>query len=65
MVVMSSNWSHDGRPRKAVPTASTRATGWSTPGACSAADTITAVEPSTGASQSYSRNGVVTMREAK
>jgi hypothetical protein len=65
MVVMSSNWSHDGRPRSAVPTASTRATGCPTPAACSAADTTTAVEPSTGASQSYKRNGVVTMRDAK
>ena len=28
-------------------------------------DTTTAVEPSTGASQSNSRNGVVIMREAR
>ena len=64
IVVESSNWSHDGRPRSAVPTASNRATGWSTLAACSTADTITAVEPSTGASQSKRRNGVVIIRDA-
>ena len=65
MVVMSSYWSQEGRPRRAVPTASTRATGWSTFAACSAADTMTAVDPSTGASQSNSRNGLVIMRDWK
>ncbi len=65
IVVMSSHWSHDGRPCSAVPTASIRATEWSTEPACSATDTTTAVDPSTGTSQSNRQNGVVIMRAAK
>ena len=45
--------------------ASTRATGWSTLRACAAAETTTAVEPSTGASQSNRRKGVLIIRDAK
>src|SRR3954467_14446983 len=65
IVVKSCHCSQDGRPRKAVPTASTCATGWSTSAACSATDTTSAVEPSTGTSQSYRRNGEDTILEPR
>src|SRR2546421_296739 len=43
IVVRSSNWSHDGRPYSAVPTASTWIGGLRRSGAASARETITAV----------------------
>ena len=52
MVVRSSNWSHDGRPCSAVPMASMRTGGLRRSGAASARDTMIAVEPSAGTSQS-------------
>ena len=58
MVVMSSNWSQLGRPRNAVPSALMCTAGWSRSGAKSRCDTMTTVEPSQGASQSYRHSGV-------
>ena len=52
MVVRSSHWSHEGRPWMAVPTASTAIGLRRRPEVESARDTITAVEPSAGTSQS-------------
>ena len=52
IVVRSSNWSHDGRPCRAEPMASIRIGGRRRSGAESARETMTAVEPSAGTSQS-------------
>ena len=52
MVVRSSNWSQLGRPRNAVPTASTWIGGFAKSATVSTCDTITAVAPSQGTSQS-------------
>ena len=65
IVVMSSNWSQLGRPRRAVPTALICTAGWSRSPATSRCDTMTAVEPSHGASQSKRHSGVVIIRAAR
>ena len=52
MVVRSSHWSHEGRPRMAVPTASTPMGLRRRPEVESARETMTAVDPSAGTSQS-------------
>ena len=64
IVARSSNWSHDGRPWSAVPTASTWIGGLRRSGAASARDTMTAVPPSHGTSQSKRQNGDEIMRAA-
>ncbi len=57
IVVRSSHWSQLGRPRMAVPTASIPTGGRRRSAAASARDTITAVLPSAGTSQSYRHSG--------
>ena len=52
IVVRSSNWSQLGRPRSAVPTASTLIGRFRRSGTVSTCETITAVPPSHGTSQS-------------
>ena len=62
MVVRSSHWSHEFRPLIAHPIAWTRTGGLRRSGTVSADETIMAVEPSQGTSQSYRQNGVVIIR---
>ena len=46
------SWSHDTRSRICVPTASMRTAGWGRSSATDAAETMTAMDPSHGTSQS-------------
>ncbi len=65
IVVRSSNWSHDGRPYSAVPTASTLIGGLRRSATVSACDTMTAVPPSHGTSQSNRHSGDEIIRASK
>ena len=65
IVVRSSHWSHDGRPLMAVPTAATSIGVRRSPDVASARETMRAVAPSAGTSQSNRQSGDEIMRAAR